>query len=1274
VPNHTLEDLLRLLGSTTPTPPAPGLPDFTEFLETQQEPRFEQPPGPGPLPEGTFGPLSPLLIGAGPFLSPLHEISADPTTFLTGESAESTPAIIPGRFAPDLSQPVTRADIAPIPFRPIGQRVMHELEAMGRDPAFLALSLLPEAAVLTRLARAGRLGRNLAPGFAGREGIRTGISEFPPVVRQAPRTAVEHQRAAARISTIASRAEWNALTTETAGTKFVRGLRQIDDVADEVVTTENPVIQAILGTFINPSVALNTQAGKILTAYYRQRVAIGELIETSLGAALDSHAQAITGRLPVRISQDGFVEGTGKLWNDVFSRPGDFNLNAAQRAFVDDYHRVVDEMEAFRIEAGLEPIGKRTKEGWFYVPRQVKEARGVSLRRPTNAKLQRFFEEATEGHAAGIRYDADPRATLASHMRAAYNEILQKQLSNVLEPLSIRPSQLISEAVRLDASNKAKALQQAEREVNRLKVPRVEKGAGGRQTAAERALRNKLNTQRAAAQKALREARIAYAPARTRYKTALAKARESEFAPGNLFGRAEDSIPIATWRGRFLPREDADLLSEALGGLGTSRRTIGFEALARRGARGFELVGNQVRFLSAVGDFAEPFIQGLPVLATNPRAWARATALHYQAFFNPRVQARFIREHIDTFLEMAQHGVPVGDPEFFIALRPGQGFSTGKLLELLPKGAEARRFLQAGGRQTFGRFQASYNTGLGSARALLWESMKPSWQGSLDELAAYVRNLTGGLDARALAVGPSQRGFESTFMAFSPRLLRSTVALVSDAVQGVVRTGLPGASATVRQQASMRTIGQFIAGVHGVYVISGLALGKNWDEIEQGLNPLNGKKYLSHLINDDWVGVGGQIRAILQFQANLGAAIVSGNAGDLLSRNMFDNPILQMVASRGAVGLRMTGTVVEGLSGGKIDALPYEHIDSIPKMFLHLGKSTLAFALQGQLDGDGAVGTVLGLGGMRTSPQTPAEELNELRQQEMDKRELTGKFRDVDPRIQREIDAVGGDQIGEAKERAQKRALERGSEFAAYRRDLTTLTKEYEDTVDAAFARMLPNAQGRAFRGRLRVLQRDLHLAKEDLKEQYAEALEFLDEMEPSESAFARDLDRYITVLEDIEFEDPITGDFDYLKREAILGDLRKPEELGTERVAEIQRFLQENDPEPIKLLRADREVLKSYFSIERNIMRKAGIEEKYDKYLAQGPFFAAGIRAIPENADLDSLLTQVAELKRRIRDSDSPQNLEIRRRLFFWGYGHTPTPEQIPGLAEQFRERVGAR
>ncbi len=827
-----------------------------------------------------------------------------------------------------------------------------------------------------------------------------------------------------------------------ASEQFLGPLRPVGQTMSEVVTSDNPVVRALVGkTGINPSILQNTPAGRAMVAYWRQRIAGNELAELATSAALDVHRQRLTGRaVNFRIAQVGknkgivqnlaAPEGVSRRWQDVFSHPDRYpNMTTSQRAEIDDFLRVVQEMEFNRVQAGLRPLAKAAQgevtEAGFYVPRQVEGIRGVELRRPSSPALQRHYEEAADGFARGIDYSADYRATAELHVRVGNKEIADKQFSDLLEELNaeamqrgerifVTPKELVPEPVLRDISEATLRRIQAERAV------RAERGAliRGRQAIGERigsakrrlaqakerlatvsergrgrgrqrplslgkriteARQNvrRLEQEFAEARSAFREqpnirepgrlapvseavrteldaAMLNFNRAKSRYSKALESARRAETAPGNLFGDPQETIGIAQWRNRFFRREDAERLREGIERFFEPNRQSPF-------ITGTLAVGNYVRFLASVGDFAEPFIQGQLVFGADPAVWARSALRHYQAFFDPTVQSRLMRDFLPEFQEMAAHGTPIGDPEFFAALREGGGLPLGKALELLPKGAEARDLLRQGGKQTFGRFQASYNTGLGSSRAMLTRVVKDIIPDAA-ERQAFIRNATGGLDSRALGVGPGQRSIEGFLGAFSPRFLRSTVAMVGD-----LRRGLTDP----RGRAAWTSLATLSSAVTGLYVLSGLGLGKSWEEIKTGLNPLEGKKFLSHEVNGDWLGIGGQIRAIVQALAHTGANW--DNPGAFFDLDQFENPLIRVYMSRGAPGLNILGGAVEGLTGANV--LAFDRIETPVDFLKHVGTSALPFVVQGIMEGEQAITSAFAIAGGRTSPERPSEEL-----------------------------------------------------------------------------------------------------------------------------------------------------------------------------------------------------------------------------------------------------------------------------------------------------------
>ena len=889
------------------------------------------------------------------------------------------------------------------------ERAEFELARRGRRPARLRERVLPVTEA------EGQVPEEVA--------ARLGLEEEVNVAAQAPPDRIVQPEDLIPAGIVDTDAPRQARPGRVGGASetFAGILRDFDQVASEVVTNENPVVRAIIGrTDINPSILLDTPVGKAVTAYQRQRVAAGQLSELAIDAALGVHTRGIAGRSVIRVSDTGMLKGTA--WNDAFSRPDNFKWTPAERAFVDDYHRVVEEMEFLRVQAGLEPRATRgpkaAEEGWLYTPRQVRGIRGVDLRRPSNPGLQRHYEDALEGIKKGVNYE-DPRETLALHVRQAYREIVDKQFSDHLELLNtqamqrggrifVTPKELVREpvlqrysnavlnrlaterAVRTERNAIIRQRRQAaggitegrvgvERARTRLAgtqdVPRAQERLSELETA-QTALQQQRETARQIPririrdvteaisprlQKELSVARREHQSAKTAYANALKAAGKSEIAPGSLFGRTEDTIAIRNWRNRFFPEEDALALRKGIEDF--------FGALEQSPfVQGMMQVGSTIRFLASVGDFAEPFIQGQTTFAFRPKVWAQATRLHYQAFLDPSVQSRFMRENLSAFQEMAAHGTPIGSAEEFTALEVGQGLSPGKLLEMLPKGDEARRLLQQAGKQTFGRFQASYNTGLGANRALLTDALKTTIPDAAKR-QAFIRNMTGGLDSRALGVGPMRRALEGFYLAFSPRFLRSTVALV-----GNLRLGIRDPVG----RASYEALGKLAAAATGLFVVTGLGLGKSWEEIETGLNPLEGKKFLSHEVNGQWIGIGGQVRAIVQV-----LSFTVANADDpqnFAKLNQRDNPLIAAYTSRGAPAVNILGGAVELTTGA--DALPFERIDTPADFIKHIGTSALPFAVQGILEGESVMGTLAGLVGARTSSGTRFEELQERFEEE----------------------------------------------------------------------------------------------------------------------------------------------------------------------------------------------------------------------------------------------------------------------------------------------------
>lgn len=763
--------------------------------------------------------------------------------------------------------------------------------------------------------------------------------------------------------------------------RYVSPLRRLHDVADEVKQVGPGAMRRVLRDtlfgLINPSALTDGREAQLVVAADRQFAAIDDMADVAVTQALDKYVQAFTGRHPTfSISASGKLknvtakeEGASLFFQDVFSNPGAYNLTKKQAEYIQDYHSVIDEAELVREAAGLSKrhrVGTWMGDGdqsWFYIPRFAQEVHGVRPIKPSNPNLSRSFDQVEAGHAANINYLADPRENLKVYLRSVYTEIIQKELSDSLAEYAIKPREVVAAKNRglIDRIDEAREnYRKAAYEVRKWTVPRTG------MPRAEWKLRNQWKMSREAAYEGLEDAKRRLKSVAGEYREELRKAQQKQV----IYEQDGETITLKSWRNRFFPQDVTEQLEKLIPPSGMPEEDYWIAA------RGIEQVGNAVRFLSATADFAAPFIHGLPMLATNPVAWTRATANHYAAFIDPKVRTRLIQGHAETFKQMARYGIPVGDPEFFAALNQGGLPSApGALLEKVA-GKGSRALARNVGRQTVGRFQSTYNVYLGYSRALMWEALEPHFSSKAD-LAAHIRNLTGGLDSKALGVKATQRGLESVLLAFSPRLLRSTAALMYDAVH----------LNTQRGRRAFRSLASLAAASVGVYIAAGLGAGYSWEEITTGLNPLNGKKFLSYNVNGDWIGLGGQVRAISQLLAAIAVPATSelgltpgpGLAGynEFVTNNPYDNPLLSFYMARGAPALTVAGGGIEAFTGK--DVMPYvqighgNFIDRITDYADHIGTSALPFAVQGYMEGQQWETVLASMVGARTSAGTPTE-------------------------------------------------------------------------------------------------------------------------------------------------------------------------------------------------------------------------------------------------------------------------------------------------------------
>lgn len=331
-----------------------------------------------------------------------------------------------------------------------------------------------------------------------------------------------------------------------------------------------------------------------------------------------------------------------------------------------------------------------------------------------------------------------------------------------------------------------------------------------------------------------------------------------------------------TERNMIFPKGLAEAIDKHLG-------DVGQDWLRKAGS-----ASGAMRLTQAALDFSAAFIQGLPVLGRNPKAWAKAVTNSFRFLkggewekymLSPETRAISAeRMHYGGTVAFAEPyeamgGVRRGIKKFSEAINsPELGSKAGKALEL-----------------SYGKAEAVF-TGFGEvARNELWKSLKrPNMnENQLRDLAAVVDKMTGVMNTKAMMLGTTQREFENAFMFFAPRYTRASLGLVADIFKG----GLTGNEAR-------KALGGLMAGGAAVYTGTALALGQ-----EPDFDPTS-SNFMTVEIDGDRYGVGGTLTALMRLAGGVAMALKEDPSQlinpftDYGSLNRWDNPFIKFLYSR----------------------------------------------------------------------------------------------------------------------------------------------------------------------------------------------------------------------------------------------------------------------------------------------------------------------------------------------------------------------------------------
>ena len=1070
------------------------------------------------------------------------------------------------------------------------------------------------------------------------------------------------------------------------------------------------------------------------------------------------------------------VVDTGTHWLDVFSDPGAFadDLTEEGKAFIREYAKIETEMVNLLKSYDIDILDDNViKDGMNIIFRQVKSIGQRDILKESSPFIRRVYDTATRGmlgqydpvtktYSKGVDYFNSPKATLRAFLSTAYEMVAEQELNeflirnNLITPVSFEKAFEILNPDVLKASREAAATF-LDAKINYRTVFNKFKGlenvpASGKRELkeAKKRLANAKQTMDEVSKQRLKLIDDIRNGA-VRGKEGLGRVSKSVFGD-----KGSGKIDVMVWRDQLVKYAELGEIKEGVEKImgPTGRWT-------RYGAN----VANTKKQIMATADASAGFTHGLFWLFDKPAMWTKAFGYSLAALADPTVAVTFMTKKKDTILEMNNYGVGIGNIELF------EGVTTGRILnplDLIPdessiiktklgsvnvKGTDIIQTIFEGtgnfksgvggvGGNVMRRFQASYAAFLGIMKIQLWEGLKPAWElsnrpGSTpEELARFINNGTGGLDTAALGVTSGQRSIEATFGFFAPRLIRSVLTSLKDAITfipsetiGVV-TGKGFQTASERQMQSFKHvtkalsgISMFVAATHIAHgMLKDLPLQQIKNNVQEAIDPLSGSQFWNlPVLAGQYVGAGGPARAIMPILAWTASAFRPGGVKiqDLYSIDPEENQILDFLLDRTstAPGTDIARTIIEGVTFGNIDAKPFSDLSGPLDIFPELAYGLPPFILQGQMDGDNEVGFIAGGGGLRTGPLSPSqakrakleniwyslptEKLYEFTGEKPNSilsllpdahPNTAGVFGGIGQSIKDQIDRpdfpatiseLPYDFIQYARtldpelERIEQEAIdlgdERGWQSSEYKQEKLDARNEMNQVIQETH-------QQYGFGSFLRdTISRQLQLYGEKLNaiDSDSKYQDLLIEYEEREivNEFNQDVDRYFDEMYKDGLYDQ-AGNYDTRERKRREETLVS--EFGEERYERIETYIENNVTGIAKEVRLDLDMLEPYFSITEEVLEKYNFTDKYrDVYLKhpdERNLFRDG--AVSEklwtDEDSDILIDVLSDIAEQQEDMDYDSPIISALR---WKHGFTSEPSNDEAFewVEEIKAQIGS-
>ncbi|KKN74723.1 hypothetical protein LCGC14_0387650 [marine sediment metagenome] len=898
-----------------------------------------------------------------------------------------------------------------------------------------------------------------------------------------------------------------------------------------------------------------------------------------------------TGLTKIR-TKAGF-KGASKHISDIAEHPARYQLNAQQKSYIDQIHRVEDWVLDGLKESGIDVKLLKFDEFSHWVHREVigKNVDDALLKIRTKGgrrigskgtwEKTRFYETAAEGVKAGIIYEPSLERVVELYVQSAAKRISDQRIAGMtaqfgetaLQRAERQAPQVLVRAAATKREREAAGalVKVVNRAVRGEKIPEVTLQAMerrfpelGKQL---RSLIGDTEGLKGLAVSARQAKEAAQAPF---FKAKLARAKLIEKVGTPTLG-TEATIAHPAFQGKIYPVEVANEIRKYWD-------DVGFAPLNK-----LATLSGEMRTLVAAADFSAMFIQGLPGIALHPKAWGSAAAKSFKAFLKPQEYQEYMVRNLDNLMERANFGGYVGGFEFMEAMPALQRTASQATRLAARSPAIGRTAIQ----QTYGRFEASFGAFGDVMRNEMWKGLKAGARSEADlmEIARHIDRMTGVMSSKGLGLGKVQRDFEQAFMFFAPRYTRAGFALVGDMLKG----GFTGDQAR-------KALGSMMAAGAVLYAGTAKAMGQ-----EPNFDPTSGK-FMTIEITDPVTGttrhfgIGGMMTSLMRFGADAAASATGQGLNeplDFVKMSRFDNPFLKFLFSKASP---LTGFIEGMMFGHNYFGEPFENAGDYAGF---LGEQVLPIALQAAFMEEGGLSPSAIAAeevGLRTFPRSDWEKRNIVRDllaQEtygMDWEQVGLQFGELAQiRLEREnpeLQAV----TEKASETTSKMARGEGKVWDVWKKEGAAVEERYRQSIRTASTEFTVTGDGTTFREKAdeaSAIRRAMYGQREQNPE-YAEINQYFNQpltLETTTKMNPRDVARreYYQLMYTLDMYDQFGN---YRFDEADRREQLFVQRYGQGMLDYVEEYMgaKWEEPSALQALKQARDVLQPYWDIERQI------------------------------------------------------------------------------------------